>query len=137
MYKMSDSAYSSIGHGIIAINDVTLHSAQTMSLDELINKCTSYLTTEVILDDMKKYNISCFVASLDNAVVFNVNGCMIGYLSDLLCNIPQESINDIYENQNDFVTEYDILDSWYLMKLSDCRLVKMAKVRCISTVSKF
>lgn len=137
MYKMSDSAYTSVGNGIIAINDVSQHTAQTMSLDDLINHCTSYVTTEVILDDMKKYNITCFATSADDTIVFNAIGCMIGNLSNLLCTIPQESINDTYENKNDFVTEYVIHDPWYLMRLSDCRMVKMSKVRCISNISKF
>ena len=137
MYKMSDSAYLNVGNGIIAINDVTQHTAQITSLDDFISNCTSYVTTEIILDDMKKYNISCFAAAtVDDTLVFNVDGNMIGYLPILLCNIPPESINDTY-NQNDFVTEYDVLDSWYLMRLSDCKMVKISKVRCISTINKF
>ena len=133
---MSDSAYLGVGNGIIAINDVTQHTVQTMSLDDLISNCTSYVTTEVVLDDMKKYNISCFAATVDDTLVFNVNGCVIGYLSNLICKIPRESINDAYENQNNFVTTYNIDSPWYLKRLSDSRLVKISKIRCVSVVTK-
>lgn len=136
VFKMSDSSYSSIGYGIIAINDIIQHTSHTMSWEDFISNCTSYIGTEIVLDDMKKYDTSLFFANCDDVIVFDANGGAIGCLSSLLCKIPRLKINDTYENQNNFVTTYDIDASWYLRRITDWELVKLSKIRSISIVNK-
>ena len=133
IFKMSDSLYPIVGNGIVAINDVTLHTQQIMSLDDLARRCNSYLKTELVFDNNEKYNI----ANGEEIMIYDAQSHMIGYLPVLLNVVPRMNIEDNYENQNMFVTTYYIKNySWFAKMSSNFELFKISQIRCISKITK-
>lgn len=107
-----------------------------MSLEDFVASRQSYIKTEIVLRDDKRCDMSVFYANNNGTIVYNANGYVVGYLTDLLLTIPQIDIRDDYENQNNFVVTYDINASWYLRRYSDLRLVKIYQIRSISEIQR-
>lgn len=136
VFKMSNDAYLMEGHGIIAINDILKHAVEKMSLEDFVASRQSNINTEIVLRGDKRCDVSLFYANNNGTIVYNANGYVVGYLTDLLLTIPQIDIRDDYENQNNFVVTYDINASWYLRRYSDLRLVKIYQIRSISEIQR-
>lgn len=134
VFKMSNVAYMIEGGGIIAINDILKHVVEKMSLEDFVASRLSYIKTEVLLHGDNRCDVSLFFANNNGTIVCNAKGYVVGYLHDLLSTIPQIDIREDYENQNYFVTTYDINASWYLRRCSDSRLVKIYQIRNISEI---
>ena len=105
-----------------------------MSLEDFVASRLSYIKTEILLHGDNRCDVSLFFANNNGTIVCNAKGYVVGYLHDLLSTIPQIDIREDYENQNYFVTTYDINASWYLRRCSDSRLVKIYQIRNISEI---